>query len=123
MKKILTFGILALSPIWIAAIVFPETLLVFAPGEVKNVWLEASERDGTAFTIDTATSRIIPDGGTWSTGSVGTTTISGARMYTEVDATSWAESSGFELWVKWEVSETSETYISIVKMTCGEVWE
>ena len=106
----------------ISGYVLAETLLMFQPGEKKNVWLEVAERDGADFTLTTATSWIVDEVGATTQTAAGT--ISGKRIYSSVDAATWTEGSEYRLWVKWGAeSDTDEIYINIVRISCGEEWE
>ncbi len=119
MKKLLTSAILALS---LAGLAFPETVLIFQPGERKNVWLEVRERDGQDFTLDVAEYRIVDEGGADFL-ALTDAEISGSRIYSTVDAATWTSGSEFKLWVYWEVDETDERYINVIQIDCGEELE
>ena len=122
MRRLLTMLGSALALSLAGVLAFPETLLIFPPGEKKNVWLEVSERDGNDFTIDTATYWILDETGATAF-TEAAATISGTRIYSSVDAATWTESSEYHLWVRWGVTETDEIYINIVRISCGEEWE
>ena len=122
MRKLLTFSAAALALTLAGMLASPETILIFEPGEKKNVWLEVEERDGLSFTIDTATYAIF-DSSSLTVMTEASATISGDRIYGEVDAGTWTEGSEYKVWFYWGVSETSEDYINIVRVSCGEEWE
>ena len=100
-----------------------ETILTFQPGERKNVWLEVEERDGLDFTLQTGTYWVAQ--GTAYTEQTAAVTISGKRMYCDVNASGWTEGSEYRLWTRWmvETAADAEIYMNIVRITCGEEWE
>ena len=122
MKKIITLFAAVIAVSMIVVVAFPETILIFQPGERKNIWLEIEERDDLSFTIDTAVYEIFHDSGSVESAKA-SATISGDRIYGDVDATGWTEGSEYRVWFYWGVSETSEDYINIIRVSCGEEWE
>ncbi len=122
MKRLLTFSAAALALTLAGMLAFADTVLIFQPGERKNVWLEVSERDGMDFTLDTAEYRIVDEGGADFL-ALTDAEISGTRIYSSVDAATWAVGSEYKLWVYWEVDETDERYINIIQIDCGEELE
>jgi len=122
MKRLLTiFGsIAALAAASMLA--FPETILIFNPGEKKNIWLQVAERDGADFTLTTADYWIVDEVG--ATSQTAAAVIEGSRIYSSVDSATWTEGSEYRLWVRWGAeSDTDEIYINIVRISCGEEWE
>ena len=113
-RTLLIAGIIGLLTLPLLA----ETILIFQPGERKNVWLEVRERDGSNFTLDTAVYWIIDEAGM--SEQTAAATIQGSRIYSSVDAATWTSGSEYRLWVRWGVAETDEIYINIVQIDCGE---
>ena len=107
---------------FIALPLLADTILLFQPGEKKNIWLEVAERDGNSFTLDTATYWIEDETGA-TVFTEAASTISGSRIYSSVDAATWTEGSDYRAWVRWGVVETDEIYINIIGITCGEELE
>ena len=113
--KIVSIFAVPFLAVALATTIFAKTIY-FTEGEQKDVPLQISERDSASFTIDSATYWIKDEGGTIVLSETSADISDGTKILARVNATSWTEGSTYTLYIHWETAETTEKFISPVKI-------
>jgi len=112
--KWVRFGIAVLILFSASSIRADNNVNIFV-GERKNVWIEINDRDGAAFTLQTATYwvkfsnvEIAPQT---------SATIAGTRIYGLVNATGWEQDELYNMLFRWHVAGSpGESYITSINL-------
>jgi len=94
-------------------------MIKFDKGEIKHVWIEVSERDDAAVTIDSATFQVFDEDGV-SVQASDTASTDGAKIYGLVDTSVAGFVAGESYEVKFTFIIGSETYIDKVAIKLEE---
>lgn len=126
--SVLAVAGLALSATF-AGIALAETILHFQKGEVKPVRILIEDENAADFTVQTAVYWIKTEtnGIDWPPSPATQTmaTISGHIVSGLAHATNWMEGSEYRVYFQWQIQEEDDlaTHLSVVKVSCGEVYE
>lgn len=106
-----------------------ETVLHFQKGEVKPVRILIEDENDADFTVQTAVYWIKTEtnGIDWPPAGATQTdaTINGHVVSGLAHATSWTEGSEYRIYFQWQIEEEDDlaSHLSVVKVSCGEVYE
>ena len=126
--SVLAVAGLTLSAVF-AGIAIAETILHFQKGEVKPVRILIEDENSADFTVQTATYWIKTqtNGIDWppSPATQTTATIDGHIVSGLARATNWMEGSEYRIYFQWQIEEEDDiaSHLSVIKVSCGEVYE
>lgn len=120
-KKVIRFCQIGLLAVVGACIVLAIlATFVFAldldKNEKVNIWLEIGDRDGSTFTISSATMSVLANTGSLVMQSAASATISSTKIYGLVDTTAAAFTQGTDCRAKFTFVISDETYIEYVPL-------